>query len=123
MTPGGAASFLSRYGWLLGLLLVPFLTGGVVVGDEALLLKTVHGLDNSPLGFGAYARSPDGWYIPHHVLWFGLIYLTVHGLALLQASNFVTEVVISSQTVIAGLCALALCYRFLVRQERLTPLK
>src|SRR5436190_21864128 len=102
MNFGGAASFLQRYGWLVGLFLIPFLTGGVVVGDEALLLKTVHGLESSPLGFGAYARSPEGWYIPHHVLWFVLIYLTAHALSLLHAGNLVTEAVVSCQTVIAG---------------------
>ncbi|HET7086187.1 MAG TPA: hypothetical protein VFI23_15535 [Rhizomicrobium sp.] len=121
MNFGGMPSFLSRYGWLLGLLLVPFLAGGVVVGDEAVLLKSVHGLDSSSLGFGAYARGPDGWYITHHVLWFGLIYLTVHALALLHAGNFFTEAVISCQTVIAGLGGVALCHRFLIRKQRLTP--
>jgi hypothetical protein len=118
---GGGASSISRYGWLLGLLLIPLLAGGVVVGDEALLLSMVHGLDNSGLDFGAYARSPDGWYIPHHLLWYGLLYLTVHGLAFLHAGDFLTEAVISCQTVAAGLAAIALCYVFLIRRRGLTP--
>ena len=123
MTSGGMPTFLSRYGWLLGLALIPFLTGGVVVGDEALLLKTVHGLDASLLTFTAFVRSAEGWYIPHHLLWFGLIYVTAHMLALLHAGSFVTELVISCQTLIAGLCGMALSYVFLVRQARTTPLR
>jgi hypothetical protein len=97
-------------------LLIPFLAGGVVVGDEALLLKSVRGFDSSALDFGAYARSPEGWYIVHHVLWFGLIYATSHIAALLQAGPLVTEAAISCQTVMAGLAAIVFCYTFLVRR-------
>jgi hypothetical protein len=112
-----------RYVWLLLFLFIPFLAGGVTVGDEALLLMRVHSLDASALDFGAYARSAEGWYISHHILWFQLIYLTAHALALLHASALVTEAVISCQTVAAALSGVALCYAFLIRREGMTPLR
>ncbi|HKQ45318.1 MAG TPA: hypothetical protein VJS47_07990 [Rhizomicrobium sp.] len=102
--------------WLFILLAVPFLAGGVVVGDEALLLKTVYSLNSSALSFGEFARSPDGWYIVHHVLWFALIYLTESATAFLHTGRFATEVIISCQTVIAGLTGIVLCYLFLIRR-------
>src|SRR5437588_519698 len=110
-----------RYCWILALLLLPFLAGGVVVGDEAVLLQTVHGLQNSPLSFGDYARSPDGWYIPHHILWFALIYMTAHAADFLHVGRLMTEAVISCQTVAAGLASIALCYTFLLRRMGMGP--
>jgi hypothetical protein len=109
--PAGA-----NYCWLI-LLLTPFLVGGVVVGDEALLLHMAHGLDSSALSFRDFARSLDGWYIPHHLLWFGLIYVSAKLATLLHLAPLITEAMISSQTVLAGLASIALCYTFLVRRR------
>ena len=109
----------SRFRWVFGLMLVPFLVGAVGVGDEAMLLKAAHGLDNSPLDFGAYARSAEGWYIPHHVLWFGLIYVTAHIGEFLHAGPLAIEAAISCQTVMAGLAGIALSYRYLRQRMRM----
>jgi hypothetical protein len=117
---GARVSALSgRYCWLLVLLLTPLLAGGVLVGDEGLLLKLAHGLDGSPLSFGAYARSPEGWYIPHHILWFLLIYASAHVAAWLHAGPMLTEAFISTETVAAALAGILLCYLFLVRRRAL----
>jgi hypothetical protein len=110
-----------RYCWLLVLILTPFLAGGVVVGDEALLLRWVHGLDQSSLSFADYARSPDGWYIPHHILWFGFLYLSAHIAALFHASPLLAEAMISCETVAAALAGIALCYTYLVRRQSRSP--
>jgi len=109
-----------RYSWLV-LLLTPFLIGGVVTGDGALLLNLVYGLDRSHLSFAEYARSNEGWYIPHHVLWFVTFYVTTHAGALLHFSPLVTEAIISTQTIIAILTGIILCYRFLVRRMGMAP--
>lgn len=108
------------YAWLLVILLLPFLSGGVVVGDEAYLLKAVHGFAASPLSFGAYARSQDGWYITHHVLWFVLLYISDHVASFLHINALVTEGLISCQTVVAGLSSIVLCYVFLIRRKGMT---
>lgn len=109
------------YPFLLVPLLVPFLAGGVVVGDEASLLKAVHGLAASTLSFGAYARSPEGWYISHHILWFSIVYLTAHIAALLDAGPLLTEAIISTETVAAALVGIVFCYIFLVKRRALSP--
>jgi hypothetical protein len=110
-----------RYCWLLVLLLIPFLAGGVVVGDEALLLKLAQGMAVSPLSFVDYARNPDSWYIAHHILWFLLIYASVQAAALTHIGPLLTEAIISCQTVVAGLASLALCYTFLLKRRGLSP--
>jgi hypothetical protein len=115
------SSLSVRYCWFLVLFLTPFLVGGVVVGDEALLLHMVHGLDQSTLSFAEYARSPEGWYIPHHILWFGVIYLSAHLASLLHAGPLLIEAAISCQTVVAALAGIALCYVYLVRRQGLSP--
>lgn len=106
-----------RYCWFLVLFLTPFLAGGVVVGDEAQLLQMAHGFDQSGLSFSEYARSPQGWYIPHHILWFGVLYVTAHLLAFLHASPLFAEALISCETVAAALAGIALCYLYLVRRQ------
>jgi len=116
---GGPTALALRYGWLIVPMLIPFLTGGVVVGDEAYLLKLAHGLDQSGLGFGDYVRGPDGWYISHHLLWFAVIYATAHVTAFLGAGALVTQAVISCQTVLAGLVAILLSYVFLQRRQNM----
>jgi hypothetical protein len=119
---GGDGSSLSvRYCWLLVLFLTMFLAGGVVVGDEALLIQMVHGLDQSTLSFPDYARSPEGWYIPHHILWFSILYFSTHIAALFHASPLLAEAIISCETVAAALTGIALCYIYLVRWQGLSP--
>jgi hypothetical protein len=115
------SSLSVRYCWFLVLFLTPFLAGGVVVGDEVLLLHMVQGLDQSASSFPDYARSPVGWYIPHHILWFGFLYLSAHVAALFHASQFLAEVMISCETVAAALTGIALCYIYLVRRQGLSP--
>ena len=110
-----------RYIWLGILLLAPFLMGGVVSGDEAFLLSSAHGVDNSHLSFAQYARSAEGWYIPHHILWFYVVYSTAHIAAFLHAGALLTEAIISIQTVIAALAGIALCYDFLVKRMKMPP--
>ena len=113
---GRGAQLVLRYGWMV-ILLIPLLMGGVVVGDEALLLKNAYSLDQTDLSFADYTRSPDGWYISHHILWFSLVYVTSKVTAFLGASALVTEAVISCQTVLAGLMAILLSFHFLVRRQ------
>src|SRR5437870_2036121 len=98
-SPSGPASI--RYLCLYALLLIPFLSGGVVTGDEAQLLSLVHGFDASAQSFGDYARSPEGWYLPHHILWFAILYASSHIAGLLHFNSLLTEAVISAQTIAA----------------------
>jgi len=110
-----------RYICFYALLLIPFLSGGVVTGDEALLLSLVRGFDASTLSFGEYARSAAGWYIPHHILWFAILYATSHIAAFLHFNSLLTEAVISAETVAAALGGIILCYVFLLRRMKMTP--
>lgn len=109
------------YCWLLVIFLIPFFAGGVIVGDEVFLLRLVYGLDQSSQSFANYVRSSEGWYISHHVLWFGLLYATAHIGALLKATPLVLEALISCETVAAALAGIALCYIFLIRWQGLSP--
>jgi len=105
--------------WIAALLLVPFLMGGVVVGDESVLLHQTHLFDQSGKSFSEFARTPGLSYIFHHLLWFGILYATSHMLELVTTSPFLREAAISAETIIAAMSGIALCYTFLVRRMTL----
>lgn len=116
---GVSSRYIILYSAALAFLLTPFLMGGVVTGDEGALLSLVHNLDSSSLPFLEFARLPENDYIFHHLLWFGLLYSSVHVIGLFASSGLVTQAVVSMETVFAALMGMSLCYAFVVLRMRI----
>jgi len=101
--------------WIGLLALLPLMAGGVVVGDEAALLSLARAWDALHItAHEFFLRAP---YAFHQMPWFIIVYSTQRLVGFVTHMALVTESVISTQTVAAGLAACAITYAWLVGRQ------
>lgn len=120
-TDKGPGRRLWLYGLLISLLLTPFLFGGVMSGDGNEMLELSYRFDNSGLSFHDFVSGPHGGYAFHHVLWFGLTYVTLKVIGIFGAARFLNQVGVSAEQILVALAGVVLCHVYLVRRQKIAP--